>query len=106
MKHTSRIHHKKHYKGGDDIQSTPTPTPTSSTMDTIKQKTSGLFDTIKEYASNIKTKATEYMNKTTTGGRGTKKLRKPTKGTNTKGALKPLLHRKKTHRKRSYRKRK
>ena len=95
MKHHNKSK-RRHYKGGDFNQTTPSTTQSTtststSTMEVVEQKATGFLDTIKEYASNIKNKASEYINKATTGGkRRTTKLRKPTKGTNV--PLKPLLY--------------
>ena len=89
---------RKHHRGGDFSQTTTAPTESASTMQVVEQKATGFIDTLKEYASNIKNKANEYINKATTGGRRTKKLRKPTK--------KSKSMKKKSHHKRSHHKRK
>ena len=98
---------RKHHRGGDFSQTTTaTPSESTSTMQVVQKKATGILDTIKEYASNIKNKASDYMNKATTGGRGTKKLRKPTKGTKQLRKPRPLFYKKKTYRRRTHHKRK
>lgn len=88
---------RKHHRGGDFSQTTTaTPTESTTTMQVVEQKATGFIDTLKEYASNIKNKASEYMNKATTGGRKTKKLRKPSK----KSKSMKKHHKKRTHNKR------
>ena len=93
---------RRHHKGGDFGQTTSAPaeststTQEASTMQVVQQKATGFLDSLKEYASNIKNKASEYMNKATTGGRKTKKLRKPIK----KSKSIKKHHKRKTHHKR------